>query len=195
MSHKKKVTDAVLAANRVNSQSSTGPSTKHGKSHSSKNAVRHGVLARNVVLDTHKQRAEFRGLRKYCETDLRPKGLVEKLYVEEIVNILWKLGIVEGLEVRELLRRQELSNGVDNIFPKDIQLPVSGYDLPQAISRSGTRPSHGCASCDELTCLRLDIGTFRADGSQRDCHAADKRRRPSRAWTLLRSSFRTSPYV
>ena len=51
-----------------------------------------------------------------------------------------------------------------------------------------------CASCDELACLRLDIGTFRADGSQRDCHAAAKRRRPSRAWTLLRSSFRTSPY-
>jgi len=127
MKHKKHVTEDVLAANRLNSQSSTGPSTKHGKARSSKNAVRHGVLARNVVLDTHKQWKEFRGLRKYCETDLRPEGLVEKLYVEEIVNILWKLGIVEGLEVRELLRRQELSDGVDNIFHKDLELPISGY--------------------------------------------------------------------
>ncbi len=35
---------------------------------------------------------------------------------------------------------------------------------------------------------------LRVGGSQRDCQAAAKRRRPSRAWTLLRSSFRTSPY-
>jgi hypothetical protein len=32
MKHKKKVTQAVLGANRANSRSSTGPSTKQGKS-------------------------------------------------------------------------------------------------------------------------------------------------------------------
>ena len=53
MKHKKNLTDAVRAANRDNSRSSTGPRTKQGKSNSSHNALRRGVLARKVVLDTH----------------------------------------------------------------------------------------------------------------------------------------------
>ena len=130
MTHNRKVTDAVRTANRANALSSTGPRTKQGKSNSSNNAVRHGILAKKVVLDTDEQRAEFLELRQRCKTELRPKGLLEKFVVEEIVTLFWKLGIAEFLEVRELLRRQELSDDVDSIFRKDLELPISGYDLP-----------------------------------------------------------------
>jgi len=130
MHHKKTVTDAVRVANRGNAQSSTGPTTDRGKSNSSHNAVRHGILARKVVLDTHEQRAEFRELRQRCKTELCPEGLIEEFGVEEIVTLFWKLGIAEGLEVRELLRRQELSDDVDDIFCKELKLPISDYDLP-----------------------------------------------------------------
>ncbi len=51
MKQKKTVTDAVRAANQANAQSSTGPKTDRGKAHSRNNALRHGILARNVVLD------------------------------------------------------------------------------------------------------------------------------------------------
>lgn len=130
MKHKKTVTQAVLDANRANSRSSTGPKTKHGKSNSSYNALRHGILARKVVLDTHEQRAEFRELRHACRKEWGPDGLYEKFLVEEIAVIFWKLGILEGLQAQELLRRQELSDDVDSIFHKDLELPISGYDLP-----------------------------------------------------------------
>jgi hypothetical protein len=130
MTHKKSVSDAVRAANLANAQSSTGPRTEQGKSNSSNNAVRHGILARKVVLDTEEQRAEFLELCQHCKTELRPKGLIEKFIVEEIATLLWKLGIAEFLEVRELLRRQELSDDVDSIFNEDLELPISGYDLP-----------------------------------------------------------------
>jgi hypothetical protein len=135
MRQKKAVTDAVRAANRANAQSSTGPRTERGKSNSSHSALRHGILARNVVLDTHEQRAEYRALRRLCKTEFHPKGLVEKFIVEEITTTLWKLGIIEPLVFRELLRRQELSDGVDNIFQlsvfhKDLELPIRGDDLP-----------------------------------------------------------------
>lgn len=130
MKHKKKVTQKVLDANRANSRSSTGPSTKQGKSNSSHNALRHGILARKVVLDTHEQRAEFRELRHACKTEFSPEGLLEKFFVEEIATLFWKLGITEGLQAQELLRRQELSDEVDNIFHKDLELPINGYDLP-----------------------------------------------------------------
>ena len=130
MKRKKTVTRAVLDANRANSQSSTGPSTKQGKSNSSHNALQHGILARKVELDTDEQRAEFEELQRVCKRDLVPEGLVENFLVEEIAVIFWKLAIAGGLEAKELLRRQELSDGLDGIFHKDIQLPISDWDLP-----------------------------------------------------------------
>jgi len=132
--HKKNVTDAVRAANKANAQSSTGPTTERGKSHSRKNALRHRILARKVLLDSHEQRVEFRELRQLCKTELRPKGLIEKFIVEEIAIVFWKLGIIEGLEVQELLRRQKLSDGLgsdglDRIFHNSLKLPISASDL------------------------------------------------------------------
>jgi hypothetical protein len=130
MKDKKTVTGAVLAANRANAQSSTGPKTKQGKSNSSYNALTHGILARKVILETAEQRAEFQKLLQSCETDCVPEGVIEKFLVEEIATIFWKLGITEGLQAKELLRRQELSDDVDSIFHTGLELPISNYDLP-----------------------------------------------------------------
>ena len=141
MKHRKHVTDAVRAANQANSHSSTGPRSDHGKSNSSKNAVRHGILARNVILESHEQRSEYLKLWERCKKEHSPKGLSEKLLVEEITILLWKLGILEPLVVRELLRRQELSDDVGSIFHKDLELPINGYDLPL---------DRGCSSHNEI---------------------------------------------
>jgi hypothetical protein len=135
MKHRKTVSEAVWKANRDNSKHSTGPGTRAGKSRSSHNALRHGILARRVELDTHEERAERRELRHACETEFSPLGLLEEFLVEEITAIFWKLGITEGLQAKELLRRQELSDGMgsdglDNIFHKDLELPINGHDLP-----------------------------------------------------------------
>ena len=130
MKQKKSVTDAVRAANRSNAQSSTGPRTERGKSNSRHNALRHGILARKVVLDTDEQRAEFRELRHACKKEWCPERLTEKFLVEEIAILFWKLGITEGLETRELSRRQDLRDGVDAVFHGDLKLPISDWDLP-----------------------------------------------------------------
>src|ERR1035437_1017654 len=130
MHHKKTVTDAVRAANRANAHSSTGPRTNRGKSISSNNAMRHGILARKVEFDTDEQRAEFLELRECCKTELQPKGLFETFIVDQIATVLWKLGIAEFLEIRELLRREELSDDLGGIFHTDLELPIGDDDLP-----------------------------------------------------------------
>jgi hypothetical protein len=58
--------------------------------------------------------------------------LIEKFVVEEIATLFWKLGIAEGLEAQELLRRQELSDNVNGIFHKvlGLELPIDNDDLP-----------------------------------------------------------------
>ena len=43
-------TKRQIAANRRNARKSTGPRTPDGKAQSSRNAVRHGILARNLML-------------------------------------------------------------------------------------------------------------------------------------------------
>ena len=43
-------TNAQMKANRKNAKKSTGPRTEEGKSRSAKNALKHGLLARDIVL-------------------------------------------------------------------------------------------------------------------------------------------------
>lgn len=107
-----------------------GPTTKEGKSHSSHNAVRHGILARKVEFETDEQREEYQALWQSWRKDYCPVGRLEKFLVEEITSTSWKLGITEGLETRELLRRQNYSSGIDGIFHGHLDLPVSSMDLP-----------------------------------------------------------------
>jgi hypothetical protein len=130
MKRKNNVTDAVRAANQANAKFSTGPRTTNGKSQSSYNAVRHGILAGKVVLNTDEQRVEFRELLQRCFTELRPTGLFENVLVEEIAVTFWKLRIVEGVEIQEILRRQERSDDVEGIFQEDLKLPITHGDLP-----------------------------------------------------------------
>jgi hypothetical protein len=44
------LSEKQLAANRANALKSTGPRTEAGKARSSRNAVRHAMLARSVLL-------------------------------------------------------------------------------------------------------------------------------------------------
>ena len=53
-------TQAQTAANRINSQKSTGPRTAEGKAVVSQNAVKHGLLAREAVI-RGEDPGEFKG--------------------------------------------------------------------------------------------------------------------------------------
>jgi hypothetical protein len=83
-------TEAQIAANRTNAESSTGPRTKEGKSRSSRNAVTFGIYsAADFVLP------EDNGLyRLFCENfqkELAPEGSFELILAAEIVHAAWRL--------------------------------------------------------------------------------------------------------
>ena len=83
-------TNAQIRANRQNTKRSTGPRTRQGKARASRNAVTHGLLARQAVLrDEDPQR--FEDLRHAMRADLDPDGAMEEELVEQIVLYAWRL--------------------------------------------------------------------------------------------------------
>lgn len=79
-----------IDANRKNAQKSTGPQTEEGKERSSQNSVKHGVLARALVIQGENI-AMYQEFREQLFDDLHPVGAMEVLLVEKIVNYAWRL--------------------------------------------------------------------------------------------------------
>jgi len=90
--------EARLAANRGNAQRSTGPRTAAGRQVSSRNATRHGVLARTPLLPGEDP-AELEALSAGLTERLGPEGGVEELLLDELVGVLWRLRRLARVEL------------------------------------------------------------------------------------------------
>jgi len=130
MKIKKTMTAAATAANRDNSKKSTGPKTEQGKSAASRNSLRHGILSRKMVFETRKQRAEYHGIWESWNQYFCPQGPLEEYLVQEITNVVWKLGITETLELKELSQRQSIKDCINGVFDNDLELPIDENDIP-----------------------------------------------------------------
>jgi hypothetical protein len=90
-------TEAQIAANRRNAESSTGPRTKEGKSRSSRNAVTFGIYsAADFVLPE-----DNRIYHLFCENfqkELSPEGPFEQTLAAEIVHAAWRLRRCAAIE-------------------------------------------------------------------------------------------------
>lgn len=91
------VTPVRIEANRRNALKSTGPRTAAGKLTSSKNATKHGVLSRDVVLP-NEDAEEFAKLCAGLGDQLSPVGLLEQILVEKIAASAWRLGRIHRVE-------------------------------------------------------------------------------------------------
>jgi hypothetical protein len=83
-------TPAQVAANRANSQSSTGPKTADGKLRVSDNAIQSGLFSkRNCVAPA--DAPEYEALRAGLWATFNPQNPAEELFVSEIVRAAWRL--------------------------------------------------------------------------------------------------------
>jgi hypothetical protein len=91
---KKTMSLEQIEANRANARKSTGPKTAEGKAMSRMNALKHGILAREVVLrgeDTSEREGEFQSMHRQFWEHLAPVGPVETMLVERMVTTYWRL--------------------------------------------------------------------------------------------------------
>jgi hypothetical protein len=96
-------TEAQVAANRSNAQSSTGPRTEEGKHASRLNAVTHGFSGSIAVLPTEDPE-EYARFREALLESLAPVGALEDRLAEEVVEGSWRLRRAANLEFGVLVR-------------------------------------------------------------------------------------------
>ncbi len=113
------VSDAKHAANIENAQHSTGPRSEAGKAASSRNAVTHGLTAKNIVPRTDAEKSEFRTIHESSYTEYKPTGLTETLLVDRIVHARCSL-----VRVTRLLGELE-TGSLDDVLDPEYANPIA----------------------------------------------------------------------
>jgi len=102
---KKTMTPKQLDANRRNARRSTGPRTPAGKAVSRQNAMKHGLLAKDLVVASEDFRGEssrdFRRLRRDFHQAWNPADRVEAELVDQMVVARWRGQRVRRVETAE----------------------------------------------------------------------------------------------
>lgn len=117
-------TEKQTKANQQNALESTGPKTPEGKAMVSRNAIRHGIFAREAVIQTGDGREsgdEYAELLAGLREDLKPQGQMEQLVVEKIAVNYWRLRRLvryETGEVREMLD-EFMTKAIDDFYSSD----------------------------------------------------------------------------
>ena len=129
----KEVSLRKVQANRRNALKSTGPKTSEGKRFSRWNALKHGLLAQEVVISEGmgaEYRAEFRNLLRQLRHDLEPSGTLEEILVEKIAVCYWRLRRGLRSEIGEIRNDREgaaheinMSLALETEFAKALDVP------------------------------------------------------------------------
>jgi hypothetical protein len=121
-------------ANRRNALKSTGPKTPEAKTAVRHNALRHGLLSRDVLLPGEDE-AALMELGERLRDELQPVGAVESLLVERIISSTWRLqrlGRVEaGIFARELYGEmaERARQEADKYSRTETEVTIGGYKL------------------------------------------------------------------
>ena len=114
------------AANKANSQKSTGATTAEGKATVSKNAIRHGLLSQQLII-TGEEIQDFDALLVGLMQSVAPEGMLEKVLVEKVAVAMWRqkrLVAAESASI-ELGRRLE-SQANRNVINRTLNLGYGG---------------------------------------------------------------------
>lgn len=110
-------TEKQKKSNRENALLSTGPINEKGKAIVSKNAVKHGIFANDLVIgkgDGKEKKQEYLELLKNLIDCLNPNGQLECLLVEKIAVDFWRLRRVLRFEMAGI--RRYLDGATDDFY-------------------------------------------------------------------------------
>jgi hypothetical protein len=121
---KKMASQRQLEANRANAKYSTGPKTHRGKARSKKNAITHGLTAKEIVVGGEKP-AEFDAFRASLFSNF--SVTLERELVDLLAGLLFRLRrvpVVEAVLLKDLGRR-DLESGVQQLTDEELDQLVT----------------------------------------------------------------------
>jgi hypothetical protein len=128
------VSERKVQANRKNSLNSTGPKTHRGKRSVSRNAIKHGLFVRQVVieggLDAEKVE-EFHALVERLLEHYEPVGPIEETLVETLASCLWRKARIlraENGEIRKRLDSAAVDLTLRNSDKANLELAMAKFD-------------------------------------------------------------------
>ncbi|OPY11928.1 MAG: hypothetical protein A4E69_02536 [Syntrophus sp. PtaB.Bin138] len=116
-------TDKKKESNRMNARKSTGPRSEAGKAVVSRNALKHGLLSRNLVIE-EESREEFSELLQLLMEEFQPAGLVEHALVERVGIALWRQRRLVRAEAAQVSLNQQRFSSPE----KEEVCAILGYD-------------------------------------------------------------------
>lgn len=96
-------TQKQLQANRRNAVKATGPRTREGKTKSSRNALKHGLLSKQIILPDEAA-GDFDSLHRGIQAHLEPEGELECEMVYRLAHDFWRLRRIGRIEAEVLTR-------------------------------------------------------------------------------------------
>jgi hypothetical protein len=106
-------TSARALASRRNGARSRGPKTAAGKARVAKNALKHGLSARRLVLLDDEDPAAFAALAAAAQSELAPAGEFQADLVARITTAAWRVRRADRLEAALLRRYLSATDSTD----------------------------------------------------------------------------------
>ena len=92
-------------ASRINGARSRGPRTAAGKARSARNALKHGLCARTMLL-ADEDAAAFAAFETALLAELAPQGALQAVLARQIVSAAWRLARADRIEAEIVTFRQ-----------------------------------------------------------------------------------------
>lgn len=146
-----------IEANRRNGKRSIGPRTPAGKAASAKNALKHGLLSREVLLPEEDAQAFARLGRRLGEA-LDPVGELELVLADRILGLLWRLRRLGKIEAG-ILAWQRVGVLLDRAYEKERRQDLRA--IGKMIARDRREWEKARAEQDQLESKQyLDLPTW-----------------------------------
>ena len=123
------VSEKQMLANQQNALRSTGPKTDQGRALASRNSLKHGLLAEEVVItagEGAEDKQQFSDLLTDLVTHFSPVGPLEEILVEKIAAAYWRQRRASRYEVGVL--RQKLDTMTHDYYRPDGKLTDAEID-------------------------------------------------------------------
>jgi hypothetical protein len=110
---------ARALASRQNGARSRGPKTAAGKARSARNALKHGLCARKLLVLPEEDAAAFQALEVALLEELAPVGALQAVLAARVVSAAWRLMRADRLEAEVLEFRRSHEGGLGLALMRD----------------------------------------------------------------------------